>query len=249
MRLNPGLLLAALLLARGAWGAGASANPFARDVPGQVSKTTTPERTVVDGVTIESSTIVSSKDVATLKAHFRAQFARHGLYVAEETEELKMKLGEQVTGLDTDNLISYTVLLQPSGPSATTVIVSSANLGKRETKNVPAFAPVYPGSAPVMTTQLEWMKTMNYTTTATPAEIRAFYREKLTALGYEARPDDEFIKGTERIALTVAPGVTERTVLLVQEVANAELFRNLEQQAAPPAPPAPPAPAPRPAKP
>ena len=242
MRLNGNVLLAALLLAASAWGAGASSNPYARDVPGQVSKPTVPEKTVVDGVTIESSTLVSNKDVATLKAHFRRLFVRDGLYIAEETEAMKMKLGDQVTGLDTDNLISYTILLQRSGPDATTVIVSSANLGKRETKNVPAFAPVYPGSGPVMTTQLEWMKTMNYATPATPAEVRAFYREKLTAQGYEARPDDEFVKGTERIALTVAPGVTERTVLLVQEVANAELLRNLERTPPPAAAPRPAAP-------
>ena len=227
MRLNRSAPLAVLLLAMCAWGASPEPIPFAKDVPGQLSKPTTPEKTVVDGVTIESATLVSSKNVATLKAHFRSLFGRHGLYVAEETEELKMKLGDQVTGLDTENLISYTVILQPSGPGATTVIISSANLGKRETKNVPAFAPIYPGGGSVMSTQLEWMKTLNYTTTATPAEIRAFYREKLTALGYEARPDDEYVKGTERIALTVVPGVTERSVMLFQEMANAELMRNL----------------------
>jgi hypothetical protein len=225
MRLNRGASIAALLVSTFVASPAFAANPFVKDVPGAVSKPTLPEKTVVDGVTIETSTLVSSKDVATLKAHFRAQFGRSGLYLAEETEELKMKLGEQVTGLDTENLISYTVLLQPSGKNATTVIVSSANLGKRETKAVPAFAPVYPGSGSVTSTQLEWMKSMNYATTATPAEIRAFYREKFAALGYELRPDDEFVKGTERIALTVAPGVTERMVLLVQEVGTAELLR------------------------
>ncbi|RKH74162.1 hypothetical protein [Corallococcus aberystwythensis] len=228
MRLNRSVCAAVVFAATCALAAPPAVQPFAKDVPGAVSKPTAGEKTVVDGVTIETSTLVSSKDVATLKAHFRALFGRNGLYIAEETEALKLKLGEQVTGLDTENLISYTVLFQPSGPGATTVIVSSANLGKRETKKVPPFAPVYPGSGAVMSTQLEWMKSMNYTTTATPAEIRAFYKEKLTALGYEARPDDEFVKGTERIALTVAPGVTERTVLLVQEMANAELLRGVQ---------------------
>ena len=62
-----------------------------------------------------------------------------------------------------------------------------------------------------------------------PAEVRAFYREQLTAQGYEPLPDDEFVKGTERIALTVAPGVTERTVLLVQEVGTAALWRGVQR--------------------
>lgn len=229
MRLSRSIFLAATLVTTLAVGPAASANPFLKDVPGGISKPTLAERTVVDGVTIETSTLVSSRDVATLKAHFRARFARSGLYLAEETEELRLKLGEQVTGLDTESLISYTVILQPSGRNATTVIVSSASLGKRETQPLPAFAPVYPGSGPVTSTQLEWMKSMSYVTTATPAEVRAFYREKLAAQGYEPLPDDEFLKGPERIALTVAPGVTERTVLLVQEVGAAEAWRDAQR--------------------
>lgn len=221
MRLSRSGFLSSLLVTVLAVSPSLAANPFVTDLPGAVSKPTLPEKTVVDGVTIETSTLVSSKDVATLKAHFRVRFTRHGLYLAEETEAVKLQLGEHVTGLDTENLISYTVLLQPSGKGATTVIVSSANLGKRSSQPVPAFAPVYPGSGSVTSSQLEWMKSMTYPTTATPAELRAFYREKLAALGYEALPDDEFVKGTERIVLTVAPGVTERTVLLVQEVGTA----------------------------
>ena len=239
MRLTRITWLAVLLVATVTWAApppaapppaapAPASNSFLKDIPGQVTQPTAPEKTVVDGVTVEASTLVSSKDVATLKAHFRALFQRHGLYLPEETEKVKMQLGEHVTALDTENLISYTVILQPSGRKATTVIVSSANLGKREPKAVAAFAPVYPGATQVMSTQLEWMKTMNYTTTATPAEIRAFYREKLTALGYEARPDDEFVKGNERIGLTVAPGVMDRNVMLVQEAASAEFLRNLQ---------------------
>lgn len=228
MRLSRSLCIAVTLVAALVGGPGASANPFLEGIPGAVSKPALAEKSVVDGVTIETSMLVSSKDVATLKAWFRARFLRGGLYLAEEAEAMKLELGEQVTGLDTERLISYTVFLQPSGKSATTVIVSSANLGKRETRVVPAFAPVYPGSGPVTSTQLEWMKSMSYATTATPAEVRAFYREKLAAQGYELRPDDEFVKGTERIGLTVAPGVTERTVLLIQEVGTAELWRSAQ---------------------
>ncbi len=219
MRLSQSHFLAATLLI--ALAGSASANPFVEGIPGAVSKPALSQKTVVDGVTIETSTLVSRKDVATLKAYFRSRFMKSGLYLAAEAEAMKLELGEQVTGLDTENLISYTVFLQPSGKDATTVIVSSANLGKRETQVAPAFAPVYPGSGPVTSTRLEWMKSMSYATTATPAEIRSFYREKLAAQGYEPRPDDEFIKGAERIALTVAPGVTERTVLLVQDVGGA----------------------------
>ncbi|WP_426751150.1 hypothetical protein [Myxococcus sp. Y35] len=225
MRLSRALLVATTWVMTLSVGPTASANAFVKDVPGAISKPTLAEKTVVDGVVIETSTLVSNKDVATLKAHFRELFIRRGLYLSEATAEMKLQLGEQVTGLDTDNLISYTVILQPSGKNATTLIVSSAELGKRQQKSVPAFAPVYPGSGPVTSTQLEWMKSMSYPTTATPAEVRAFYREKLAAQGYAPGPDDTFIKGTERIALTVAPGVTERTVFLIQEMGIAASVR------------------------
>lgn len=228
MRLSRTLLLATLCITTLTVGPTASANAFVKDVPGAVSKPTIAEKMVVDGVVIESSTLVSNKDVATLKAHFRALFLKRGLYLAEEMEAVKLQLGEQVTGLDTENLISYTVILQPSGKGATTLIFSSAELGKRRQKEVPAFAPAYPGSGPVTSTQLEWMKSMTYTTTATPAEIRAFYREKLTAQGYEQGPDDGFTKGPERIALTVAPGVKERTVFLLLEMGIAETMRGAQ---------------------
>lgn len=222
MRLSRTLLAVTAWVVTFGLGPDASANPFVRDVPGAVSQPTQAEKLVVDGVVIETSTLVSTKDVATLKAHFRALFTRRGLYLAEETAEMKLKLGDQVTGLDPENLVSYTVIMQPSGKNATTLIVSSAELAKRQQKAAQAFAPVYPGSGPVTSTQLEWMKSMSYPTAATPAEVRAFYREKLTAQGYAPGPDDDFIKDAERIALTVAPGVTERTVLLIQETGSAE---------------------------
>ena len=101
-------------------------NQLTLSVPGQSSPPTAMVHTEFDGTKVSQRSIVSSRPVSELKSHFAQMFKRAGLYIAPEQEDVKMESGEQVTGLDTENLIAYTALMQTSG-KLTTVVLDKSN--------------------------------------------------------------------------------------------------------------------------
>lgn len=195
----------------------ASAQVFDEPVPGAIAPLTAPSFTMVDGVRVTSATAVSKKDAASLQAHFTALFEKKGLYLADEVKEVELPNTLQVTGLDPDNMISYSVLLQPSKKGFTTVILSSAELAKKPMPATASFAPMMPNAAGIATAQLEGLQTLSYDVTATPAEIKAFYRTELSKMGYREVEELTFQKGSDRLVLNVAPGVSSRGVFIVKE--------------------------------
>lgn len=212
----------------------ASAQPvFADPVPGAVAPATAPSRTDVDGVIVTSVSVVSKKDAAFLKQHFTELFDKRGLYLAEEVRDVELANSLQVTGLDPDTMTSYTVLLQPGKKGFTTVLMSSAELAKKPMPPSMSFAPVMPGAAGVTQAQLEWMQTLSYQSTGTPAEIKAFYRQELGKLGYREIDELMFEKPPDRISLTVQPGVQARGVFLVKENASRAPGETPQQAPAP----------------
>ena len=76
------------------------------------------------------------------------------------------------------------------------------------------YAPIFPGATGVTSYRLETMKAMTYSSGATPAELKSFYRETLKALGFAEQEELSFTKGGQRLTVTVAPGITERFVMV-----------------------------------
>lgn len=207
------LTLAALLLAPALAFAGLLDEP----IPGAIAPATKPTSTVVDGVRVTMVTAVSKKDAASLKAHYAQRLTEMKLYMAEEVADVTLPNALQVTAVDTDNMVSYTVLLQKGASNTTTVILSTADLGHKVTRGAATFAPVMPGAQGVSSATMEGMQTLSYSTVATPAEVKAFYREQLTKLGFKEQEELVFGKANERIAVMVSPGLSMRSVMLVHE--------------------------------
>jgi hypothetical protein len=185
-----------------------------KDVPGMVSPPTLPQSTTVDGIGVTQTSCVSKAPLGELKSYFRATYQKAGLYLAEEAEDVRPEKGEQVTGLDTENLISYTVLLQPSG-KLTTVVMAVAQLGGQKLQqSSDAIAPVFPGGEHVTSVLMEGAKAMSYSAKATPAELKAFYKETLTKAGWVEKEPMAFVKNGQELTVSVAPGVTERYVVI-----------------------------------
>jgi hypothetical protein len=189
-------------------------NDLIKKVPGTTSPPTQISHTSYDGARVSQRSVVSSRPVAELRAHFEAEFKRAGLYVAPETRDLRMEKGEQVTGLDTENLIAYSAILQPSG-KLTTVVVAAAEIGMGKTQSVAPIAPVFPGATDVTAMGLEGVKMMTYTAPGTPAEIKAFYRETLAKAGWQQQGEETiFHKGGSQLTVMVTPGISERYVMV-----------------------------------
>src|SRR5438128_1925935 len=77
-----------------------------------------------------------------------------------------------------------------------------------------AIAPVMPGAGAVTAYELETTRAIGYPVAATPAEIKRFYRETLTAAGYSEPEPLVFTRGTQRLSVIVSPGVSERYVVV-----------------------------------
>jgi hypothetical protein len=197
--------------------AAAQADFFDEPVPGAVAPPTAPTTTTLDGVRMTMVTAVSKKSADELKAHYTAVFQRTGLYMADEVKDLDIGNNKQVTALDADRMLSYTVVFQP-GKGTTTVILSIAELARPPKPIAQSFAPVMPGATEVSAAQLEQMETMSYSVPATPHDIKVFYREQLKKMGYvEQGQDLLFTKGGETISLMVSPGLQPRGVMLIHE--------------------------------
>lgn len=213
MRLSRYAALLVLLIA-----AVARADIFDEKVPGAIGSPTAPSDTMIEGVRVRSSTVVSKLDAQTLKAHFAEVFDKSGLYVAEEVKDIELPNALQVTAVDTDRMVSYTVLLQKGAKKTTTVILTATYLAHAVKTPADAFAPMIPGATSVEVADVETANTMSYSTTATPAEVKAFYREKFAAMGFQETSELLFDRNNEQISLAVAPGLSTRSVLLIREV-------------------------------
>lgn len=207
-------LVVALLLPTVGW-AGFLAEP----IPGAIAPQTAPSTTMVDGVKVTMVTAVSKKDAKSLQAHYTTLFETKGLYLADEVRDVVVANALQVTAIDTDHMIAYTALLQKGANNTTTVIISETALAKQPVPASASFAPILPGAQGVTTAVTEGMETLTYSTVATPAEVKAYYREQLQKMGYAETEELLFAQGLVRISVIVAPGVSMRSVMLVRESA------------------------------
>ena len=208
-----------------------------------VSPPTAPALTKVDGVTVVQRSVTSNRSPLELATHFAGAFEKAGFYIAPEQDQMKPMSGMQMSGLDTENLLSYTAILQPAG-KGTTVVLAVADLAAKKPIAEP-IGPVYPGATAVTSFALESQKAMSYSVVATPAEIKTFYKDTFSVAGYRESAPLIFQKGNEQYTVTVSPGITERYVLL-----KLDLLPGLpppDKTRASPAPPLPASIAPQPA--
>lgn len=185
-------------------------------VPGRVTPATAAVKTSVQSIPVVQRSVTSTMKPLDLRNHFLGVFKKQGLYLAPEAEKMKPETGEQVTGLDTENLISYTVWIQPSG-SYSTVVIAGADIAKPGpvTQGTDAIGPVFPNAWNLTSYRMEAVQGMTYACHGTPAEIKRFYRAELvTKQGYSETEDLVFVKGNTRTWISIAPGVSERQVSL-----------------------------------
>lgn len=194
----------ALVVTLLAAGAGAAAEPRTWDVPDAFEAVDVPGRTVVGGVPVAMHAVRSRQDAVSLQRHFRAEFKRAGLWLGPMTQ-LTRHL--QVTGLDVDTLVAYSVFLQSNPDRTTTVILSETFIGEQAAQGELTFAPVMPAARSVMVARTEGVLLGTYRVKASAAEVRGFYAETMRKAGWSLAAPDRFERGAELVQLTaVAKG-------------------------------------------
>src|SRR4051812_16253982 len=151
-----------------------AAAPRVWDVPDVLEAVDVPGRTVTGGVPVTMHAVRSKQDAASLERWFRGEFERAGLWVGKTTQ---LTVHRQVTGLDVDTFVSYSVFLQENRDRSTTVILSETYLAEASTGGgeAPKFAPVMPGAQSVVVAHTEGTELASYRVKAKPDAVRAFY--------------------------------------------------------------------------
>jgi hypothetical protein len=215
--------------------------------PGMVTQPTMMSKTEAGGVNVLQRTCISKERPAELKAFFTLQFKKAGFYIAPEQNYYKPERGEQITALDTETLVAYSAILQQSD-KMTTVVIAAADVGMQSmAQGKTPIAPVFPGGHDLMAYKLEMMSAMVYMAPGTPADIKAFYRDVLKKEGFAEDEDMVFWRKNQRMTVVVAPGVTERQVMVQLE--TAPIPKNPAPAGAPSVTPSAPTPAAKPAPP
>jgi len=206
------LLLLELLLA--AAPAEASREPFHWEVPGWVSTVDVPDRMNVGGIPVRIRVYTSREKLERLLQHFATAFDEAGFYLQRHQPRLAAE--PHLTALDTRTFTSYTVILTPEPGGLTTVVLGRARLGEAQRAALPSSLPVYAGAMNVLYADLEGARTLTYRAPAKEADVRAWYRERLTRAGFKEESPLLFRRREQelRLSLSQEGGWVEAVVFL-----------------------------------
>jgi hypothetical protein len=171
------------------------------EIPGLIAWVDTDGPMVANGVPVLIQLARSSRSVDDLAAHFVRFFEKAQLYVAPLEKQAAITREPQLTALDPNQMLSYTVILQANPDKTTSVILGTANVGawKPDRQSQPLeWAPLMPGATNLLRTEAEGQSSAAYDVDSTPDKVQAFYREKLARAGYKASGQEgEYQRGTE----------------------------------------------------
>ncbi len=208
---------AALLLASAPPGPASAERPapYQWDVPEVIQTVDAHGVTLVDGVPVRMSAVVSRWRPERLAQHFMTHFENAGLWVPPPNLQSQGSVYPQLNAFDPDRKWGYTVIFQPNADGSTTVLLGTADVSRFPNVGQMAdFAPVMPGATSTTRTHLEGMRHVLFETQAQEAEVRDYYRTVLSETGYAEEAPGEFVSSTDRIHLrVVSEGGTRRVSL------------------------------------
>jgi hypothetical protein len=171
----------------------------------------------INGLPVRFNAAMSKHDVPYLMDFYAKEFIKAGLYIPPPDTMNGLGLGDrffQLTGLDTDNLISYSVIFQPIDDHSTTVIMGQGYLQEwlKRKPQTTDFAPLYPQAAQVVRTHTEGMELINYTTPSPATLVYGFYDDVMPKAGYAKLGNGVYVRGQERIQVRAGRGKPDSPV-------------------------------------
>jgi hypothetical protein len=148
---------------------------------------------VAQGVPLTLQAFKCNEKMDPLVRFFYDSFSKAGLYIAPPKAQPQISSDFQLTALDPDAMMSYTVVFQENRDGTTTVILADTNLGAKQPSMGPDFAPLFPGAKGIVRTNVEGAKTLAYAVAAKEEEIRAFYKETLEKAGFRKGENGEYL--------------------------------------------------------
>ena len=173
------------------------------DVPKAVGAMDVPSPVVAHGIPVSIHAVLSRERADVLELHFRREFEKAGLFVPPAHHLTPVTPALQLTGLDPDTFVAYTVYLEPAADGTTTVILTESRLAEARTPaENPSFAPRMPGAHRVLYSQTEGVELMSYAVDATSAQAELFHREALGKAGYQELSPGTFQRGVDLLKVS-----------------------------------------------
>ncbi|MBX5480574.1 MAG: hypothetical protein IRZ16_01815 [Myxococcaceae bacterium] len=189
---------------------------FRWDIPDPIQVVEVPEIVRANGHDVRLAAAVSKRRPQEVAQFYMDLFQRAGLYVAWPESQRSSTIYPQLTGLDTEHLVSYTVILQPNADGTTTIVFGTTDLSKPTLAQKDDFLPLFPGAKGAFRTSTEGMRTITYSVSASGDEVADYYREVLGAEGYVEKPEGTFVRDDVRIRLLTAASPGGTRVLLTR---------------------------------
>lgn len=188
--------------------------PFVWDIPRTLDIVDVPGVMLANGIPVRLKAVRSAEKVEPLIQHVVDRWIEWGLYLPPPEHQPQTLREATLTAVDPERLITYTVIVQPNPDGTTTLYLGEANMS-RPPQAVSSVAPLMPGADGVLTSELEVVRSVNYSVKAKEAEVEAFYRVELGRLGFKQTEPRRFRSQTEEVELVLQTPKTGTTSVAV----------------------------------
>jgi hypothetical protein len=198
----------------------ASRPPFRWDVPGLIAWVESPGMQISDGVPLNLQMARSKLSVETLLQHFADAFQKAGFFIPPGEEQVRAFQEPQLTALDPEKLIAYTVIFQENPDDTVTLILGTSSLSQYKPGNAMAllWAPLPPGAKQLMNTQMEAGQSAAFTVASSKEQVMAFYSDAMKGAGFEQEEPGVFRRGGEVITIYTQQQGDELAVSLTRRM-------------------------------
>ncbi len=190
------------------------------EIPGAIDIITTPGRTVAFGTPVEVYAVRTKEPVDSLERVVAKLMMDQGLFLPPPGAVDQLSGMRQLTGLDPDTFIAYTVFFQPNPDKTTTAIFTESYLGERQ--SVPptgtADLPAIPGARGLMQSRNEGLEFLTFQTAASRDELQKFYEQTLPKEGWVTCGPSCFRRGSDELKIDVRDlSASSRAVTLTKQ--------------------------------
>jgi hypothetical protein len=194
--------------------------PFRWEVPGLIAWVESAGTQISDGVPLTLQMARSKLSVETLLQHFVKSFEKAGFFIPPDEEQIQAFREPQITALDTEKLIAYTVVFQENPDGTVTLILGTSNLSQYKPGQAMSlsWAPLPPGSKQLMHTQMEAAQSAAFTVASSKEQVKAFYDAEMKMAGFEQQEPGVFRRGGEVITVYIQQQGGEIAVSLTRRL-------------------------------
>lgn len=198
--------------------------PFQWDVPGLIQWVDSAGVQVSDGVPISLQMARSKAPIEVLLQHFANAFQKAGFFIPPDRERTQAFREPQLTALDPEKLVSYTVIFQPNPDNTVTLILGTSDLSHYKPWNNAqlGWAPLPPGAQLVMRTEMEGGQNAVFTAASSQDQVMSFYRGALKEAGFVEDDPGQFRRGLETISIYFQTQLGKLSVSLTHRQGGAE---------------------------